>query len=89
MTSQAPHQIVTVIGRNIASARAMAKPKPLTQRQLAIRLNLDTRAVGRWETGGIIPSAKNLAALAQELKRDPGWFYSTHPDIDYEQKAAA
>lgn len=86
MTSQATNQIVSVIGRNITVARKAAK---LTQRELAIALNVDIRAVNRWERGGIVPSAKNLAKLALKLKRDPGWFYSQHEDVDYEAKAAA
>lgn len=73
MTSQAPHQIVTIIGHNVRTARLASGH---TQRTLAIALGLDTRAVSRWETGGIIPSSRNLAKLADLLGRDPGWFYT-------------
>jgi transcriptional regulator with XRE-family HTH domain len=85
MTSQGTPQIATIIGRNIAAARDTAE---LTQRQVAVALELDTRAVGRWERAGIVPSAKNLARLADLLDRDPGWFYTRHPNIDYEKAAA-
>lgn len=75
MTSQAANQIVTTIGRNIRDARLSAG---LTQRELAIRLNLDIRAVSRWERGGITPSRENLAKLSSLTGRDPGWFYTDH-----------
>lgn len=77
MTSQAANQIVTVLGRNIRAAR-LASREYHTQRKLAIAMNVDNRAVSRWETGGITPSGENLAKLAQLLKRDPGWFYTDH-----------
>ena len=80
MTSQAPLQIVTIIGRNIAAAR---NAKELTQREVAIRLELDTRAVNRWERAGIIPSPTNLVRLAKLLEKDPGWFYAQHDEVDY------
>jgi transcriptional regulator with XRE-family HTH domain len=77
MTSQAANQIVTTIGRNIRSARIAAG---LTQRALATKLGLDIRAVNRWERAGIMPSAQNLAKLADELGHDPGWFYTDHAE---------
>lgn len=86
MTSQATTQIVTIIGRNIAAAREAAG---LTQRVLAIKLGRDIRAVNRWERAGIVPSPANLAALAKHLNRDPGWFYTQHADVDYDDKVAA
>lgn len=84
MTSQAANQIVTTLGRNIRAARIEAG---LTQRVLAHDLGLDIRAVSRWERGGISPSRENLAKLALKLGRDPGWFYTAHPGIDYLEAA--
>jgi transcriptional regulator with XRE-family HTH domain len=74
MTSQAPHQIRTIVARNIRAARAA---KRLTQRELAGMVNgVDTLAVSRWERGTSLPNARNLVALAAALDREPGWFYS-------------
>lgn len=75
MTSQAANQIVTTIGRNIRNARLSAG---YTQRALAIALDLDIRAVNRWERAGILPSPTNLARLSAVLGREPGWFYTDH-----------
>lgn len=75
MTSQASNQIVTILGQNIRDARLSAG---FTQRSLAIALDLDIRAVNRWEKGGITPSGENLAKLSHLLSCDPGWFYTDH-----------
>jgi transcriptional regulator with XRE-family HTH domain len=77
MTSQAANQIVATIGRNIRAARLASRDYD-TQRKLAIAMEVDMRAVSRWEKGGITPSGRNLAKLAQLLERDPGWFYTDH-----------
>ena len=75
MTSQAPHQIVTITSRNIRTARLEAGH---TQSSLARSMEMDVRAVNRWERGGITPSSRSLARLAVLLDRDPGWFYTDH-----------
>lgn len=75
MMSQGPNQIVTTVGRNIARARVACS---LTQRALAADLGLDTRAVNRWERGGILPSPANLTKLSERLGRDIAWFYVEH-----------
>ena len=78
MTSQGSDQIVSTVSRNIRTARVEAG---LTQRALAIALDVDIRAVNRWERAGITPSGQNLAKLAEMLGRDPGWFYTNHERV--------
>jgi transcriptional regulator with XRE-family HTH domain len=75
MTSQAANQIVTILGANIRDARLS---KGMTQRLLAQRMGLDTRAIGRWERDGISPSPTNLAKLSEILGREIAWFYTDH-----------
>ena len=82
MTSQATKDLKVTVAENVRSAR---KAAGLTQRELAGRVNdVDALAVSRWERGTSIPNPTNLAALADALGRDVGWFYTDHTD-----KAAA
>jgi transcriptional regulator with XRE-family HTH domain len=75
MTSQAAPHPLTIIGRNIAAARAS---KGITQRELAAKVGVDSRAPNRWERGGIVPRPDHLVKIAEALDRDPGWFYTDH-----------
>lgn len=77
MTSQEPQQILQTFGANVADARRRAG---LTQRALAIFLDVDTLAISRWERGKANPTTSNLVALAAALGEDPGWFYADHPE---------
>lgn len=86
MMSQASNQIVTILGRNIAHARAAAGH---TQRSLAIEMGLDIRAINRWERAGITPRRGHLVKLGELLGRDAGWFYTEHPDVDYSIERSA
>jgi transcriptional regulator with XRE-family HTH domain len=69
------------IATNIREAMADAG---LTSAELARRMNDHERQVRRWRNGETVPGLSNLASLASELDREPGWFY-----LDHSQKAAA
>ncbi len=53
-------------GRRIC-ARRHALPEPMTQQQLASRLNVSRPAVTQWETGRSMPAAARLSDLADAL----------------------
>lgn len=53
----------------------------LSNRELAQRLGVSERLLGKWRSGEITPSWANLVALAKVLERDPAWFYAEHPEV--------
>lgn len=64
------------VGANIRTARL---GQGLTQSQLANRVEVNSgQIVSDWERGIAAPSPTNFAALAMELGRDIGWFYTDH-----------
>lgn len=62
MATQPNHQIATVVGRNIRTARERAG---LTQIQLATKLGTSISRISGWETGKHLP--QNPQAIADEL----------------------
>lgn len=56
---------MNTLGLNIRAARQALQ---LTQRQLAIRLDLDQNTISRWEVGATKPDLDALARLAAELR---------------------
>lgn len=75
MTSQATRHMRTIVGANLATARADAGMKQL---DVAQALGVDSQYVSRWERGKVMPTLANLHRLAEVLGRDVGWFFTDH-----------
>ena len=58
----------TTLSRNIRSARVESG---LSQREVAVKLGIDSMMVSKWERGWHRPSDENLRALARLLGRSP------------------
>lgn len=67
------HNIHVEIGEKLALARKYHAP-PLTQRDLATLLKVDTSSVGRWESKNHIPT-RYIARLAELLNVRDEWFF--------------
>ena len=78
MSSQASGDLATILGRNIRAARGELD---LTQRQVAVKLGVDSMLVSKWERGWHRPSDENLIALAGLFKCDVGWLYTNHDSV--------
>lgn len=76
-TSGASSGIAVTIGRNIRRART---EKDMTQRQLAVAMDIDVMAVSRWERAEHRPSDDNLLIVASVLGRDFAWFFVDHSE---------
>jgi transcriptional regulator with XRE-family HTH domain len=68
-----PTPIKTRVGGRIRAARE-ARPG-LTQRELAIRMGVDSGSVSRWERGRNMPDTQRMLELAGILGVELGWFY--------------
>lgn len=75
MTSQATGSLATTLAQNVRDARKAAQ---LTQRKLAEKLDTDSSLISKWERAEHRPSDENVAALAEYLEKDLGWFYTDH-----------
>lgn len=76
----------TIIGANIAAARAAAD---MTQMELARAVDAQPTDISRWERGKVQPRLETLTRLAETLSRDLAWFFTEHkPDGDETTVAA-
>jgi DNA-binding XRE family transcriptional regulator/predicted GIY-YIG superfamily endonuclease len=75
--------ISALFGRNLRTARVL---QAITQEQLAERVGVKPRNIGRWESGYNNPHAGNLVRLADVLGHEIAWFYTDH---DVESTGAA
>jgi transcriptional regulator with XRE-family HTH domain len=63
------------VGENLRFARLA---HGLSQRDIAVKLGIESFQVSRWERGKHRPSDASLIQLADLLDRDVGWFYADH-----------
>lgn len=70
--------------RVATNIREAMRERGVNAAELARRLGDHERQVRRWRNGETVPGFGNLAKLAVELDREPGWFY-----LDHTEKAAA
>ena len=71
--------ITRLVAANIVYARELAG---LSQRELAIRLEIDRRQLSEWERGVWKPGDRNLVRLADALGRTLAFFYTEHPAVE-------
>lgn len=62
MSRQPARQIALTIGSNIRAARG-----EVTQRELAIALDVPSIYISRWERGQVVPDVENQQKLAEAL----------------------
>jgi transcriptional regulator with XRE-family HTH domain len=65
--------------------RELRLKRELTQSRLALLLDVEPRAVSRWETNLSLPSALNRYKLARVFEVSPDVFL---PTVDAEEKVA-
>lgn len=63
------------VAENVRAAQAAAL---ISNRELAQRIGVSERLLGKWRSGDITPSWTNIVALGEVLDRDPAWFYADH-----------
>ena len=74
------------MGRFISELR---KSRQMTQKDLAIKLNVTDKAVSKWERGLSYPDISLLSPLAKELGITPGELLNGEKDTNVESKAEA
>lgn len=76
MPRQESRHIRSTIGENI---RRLRDDAGMTQRDLAVALEMDQVSMSRWETGRVMPRHENLERVAEVLGVDVGVFYVQFP----------
>ena len=64
--------------RVATNIRGAMRERGVNSAELARRLGDHERQVRRWRNGETVPGFDNLAKLAVELDKEPGWFYLDH-----------
>lgn len=71
-TNDGPISMRPLLAQRLRAARQAINP-PVTQRQVAARLDLSASAINLWESGKTQPSAEHLAELARWYEVSADW----------------
>lgn len=80
------HDMRKRMSENLRLGRWLADD--MSQKQLEALSKVPREWISTYENEHRVPHLVTLRKLAKALERDPGWFYTPHPDLVAEMRAA-